>query len=579
MQSVEGTAFVRFVAPAASASVTASSRTAIKDAARLRTRHADATAPADSALARRETFLFRSQSRVMMLAPITPPTIPSATPLAALTAHSVHAALYDDTSVELVVRRALRKGTREGFISDAEERSVVASAVFGTAVLRARLSWMLFCVQKRAQEPARAGIATSDAKSRQLDASVLLLALFLLHEEPQRVKADSMRALLPPESLGLPAGSLRALSNLDVESIRWPSAVVPRLASRYSLPHGLVRMLANQDLRADEVAALARSFNRPGPVTLRANLRVLPAGRDELVKSLTKQGVACRAGELSPWSVVLEAGTRSSWGGSVWNLPAWKDGECELQDEGSQCVVLACEAAAGETVLDLCAGNGGKALALAALVGPSGAILAHDVVGSRLATLRASAERARVSPTIRTVATADDAWQSLEDPGGAKEELRPLATASRQMAPLGHDIVLVDAPCSSSGTLRRHPGLRWSGAWSDGGAMERRQLPALQLKLLRRAASFVRPGGRLVYATCSLDPAENEEVAAAFEADSGGATSARFVPWPFAEGEVGGHDATHAQDGKKQRAHCRTLWPHKHGTDGFFIARWRASPG
>ena len=90
----------------------------------------------------------------------------------------------------------------------------------------------------------------------------------------------------------------------------------------------------------------------------------------------------------------LEAGTRSSWGGSVWNLPAWKDGECELQDEGSQCVVLACEAAAGETVLDLCAGNGGKALALAALVGPSGAILAHDVVGSRLATLRASAERA-----------------------------------------------------------------------------------------------------------------------------------------------------------------------------------------
>ena len=160
--------------------------------------------------------------------------------------------------------------------------------------------------------------------------------------------------------------------------------------------------------------------------------------------------------------------------------------------------------------------------------------------------------------------------------------------------------MLVDAPCSSSGVLRRHPGLRWGGAWAEGAAWDGAKgvwldaaaggggaaaggaaaggviedaLPALQSSLLRQAARYVRPGGRLVYATCSLDPAENGAVAEAFERQVHEIGAARadlgdlaFAPWPFAAG-VAGREAT--------RPHHRTLWPHRHDTDGFFVARWR----
>ena len=129
----------------------------------------------------------------------------------------------------------------------------------------------------------------------------------------------------------------------------------------------------------EEAAALGEAFNKPGPVTLRANLAV--QSRDALLKSLSSEGIECQEGTLSPWAVHLNAaGGRSEWGGSVWNLNGWRDGAFEVQDEGSQFIVLACEVKQGERVLDLCAGNGGKALALAALVGEGGAVLAHDVV-------------------------------------------------------------------------------------------------------------------------------------------------------------------------------------------------------
>ena len=125
--------------------------------------------------------------------------------------------------------------------------------------------------------------------------------------------------------------------------------------------------------------------------------------------------------------------------------------------------------------------------------------------------------------------------------------------------------MLVDAPCSSSGTLRRHPGLRWAGLWTRAhGAGERARLVGLQRSLLERARRLTRPGGRLVYATCSLDPEENERVADGFARS---AVGAGCEPWAFADGVAGRHGRT--------RPHYRTLWPHRHGTDGFFIARWR----
>lgn len=128
------------------------------------------------------------------------------------------------------------------------------------------------------------------------------------------------------------------------------------------------------------------------------------------------------------------------------------------------------------------------------------------------------------------------------------------------MRPVG--LALVDAPCSSSGVLRRHPGLRWSGAWNASTLGE---LAQLQLGLLEQAATLVSSPGRLVYATCSLLEVENRNVAIAFQTGSRGRG---WVPWPLPDSFPGRLTPSGL-------AHTAQLWPHRHGTDGFFIARWR----
>ena len=461
------------------------------------------------------------------------------------------------------------------------------------------------------------------------------------------------------------------------------------MASQWSLPTGLARLWV-AELGVAEAEALARSLTRPAPVTLRANMAV--TGREDLMRSLRSSGVGCRPGQLSPWAITLTGTGRASWGGSVWSLDPWRAGGFEVQDEGSQCIVLACEPSRSECVVDLCAGNGGKTLALAAAVGRTGSVVASDVVASRLAALRASAERATVQGWVRTVLVESDEADTEPErcargssqpsqPPHSSHPSHPLQPSQPPQPPQpsqpppslssssasssstierrlreavrdaggegGADVVLVDAPCSSSGVLRRHPGLRWSGSWADttswagtplmelptderaaegketgevariGSVPSRaptteeetrrvplQTLPELQALLLRRALSLVRPGGRLVYATCALDPRENEQVADAFEAEFG----SLLRPWPFADGTPGRHgggddDARRGRQGRaiargraaaagpasfvstarrvahrqsqRQQHHYRTLWPHRHGTDGFFIARWQ----
>ena len=478
------------------------------------------------------------------------PTLLSPAPRASLALRGLHTVLHEQAQVENVVRVALREGTRNGHVANAGERAAVASAIFGTSLLRAKLSRLL------AMAPPHTSVGAIDPAARRWLATAQLLALFLLHETPQRVSCQDMAAALPPGEIGLPAECLDELAALDWADVRWPTPLVPRLAARYSLPCSLVRRWSRMLRGSDaEVEALCAALARPGPVTLRVNL-VAHRTRASLADSLRADGIACRAGTLSPWALHLDGDQgRSAYGGSVWNLEAWQRGDFEVQDEGSQLVALACDARSGERVLDLCAGNGGKTLAMAACVGASGHVLAHDIVPSRLAALRASAGRARV-----------DGWVCTTAPVG-------LAAAAAAHAPAGHDVVLVDAPCSSSGTLRRHPGLRWSRAWAgeSAAAMERRALPALQLQLLHQGVSLARDGGRLVYATCALDTAENEAVALAFEAARG----EQLEPWPFDDEEEGGG----GKEGSTEVAsHYRTLWPHRHegaATDGFFIARWR----
>lgn len=228
-------------------------------------------------------------------------------------------------------------------------------------------------------------------------------------------------------------------------------------------------------------------------------------------------------------------GLRLPEGSPVEQTAAWAEGLVEVQDEGSQLLALACEARPGMIVVDLCAGAGGKTLALAAEMGNDGRIAASDVDRARLSRLGPRLERAGtgiVEPL-------------LLNPGRETETLEGLRGEA--------DLVLIDAPCSGTGTWRRNPETRWR-------LTERRlaQLTETQAHLLDIGAALVRPGGRLVYAVCSLLAAEGRDQAAAFASRRSGFVSE--AP-PIKAGRQAGNGLI--------------LTPGRDGTDGFFVARWQ----
>lgn len=229
-------------------------------------------------------------------------------------------------------------------------------------------------------------------------------------------------------------------------------------------------------------------------------------------------------------------GLRLPEGFQVETSEAWSSGLVEVQDEGSQLVALACGAAPGQDVIDLCAGAGGKTLALAAEMGDRGRIIASDTDRGRLSRLAPRLARAGVT----------NVEQRLLNP---RAELDALADW-RGVA----DAVLVDAPCSGSGTWRRNPETRWR---LDPQRLGR--LVELQAYLLDTAAELVRPGGTITYVVCSLLAEEGREQALGFEARrSSFVSEAPAIP------------------GGRSCGPGRLLTPGHDGTDGFFVARWRA---
>lgn len=225
-------------------------------------------------------------------------------------------------------------------------------------------------------------------------------------------------------------------------------------------------------------------------------------------------------------------GLRAAEPFNVERHPAYLSGEVEIQDEGSQLACLACAASPGETVIDLCAGGGGKTLALAAAMGNRGRLIAADVNRDRLSRLRPRAERAGAS-LVETI---------LLNPNKELEALGAFHGAA--------DLVLVDAPCSGTGTWRRNPEARWRLT------PERlSRLVGVQARLLDVASRLVRPGGRLVYVVCSLLPEEGEAQIEAFLN-----RLPNWRPAPF---------ALPTEPAAVDRA---VLSPARHGTDGFFVA-------
>jgi 16S rRNA (cytosine967-C5)-methyltransferase len=309
------------------------------------------------------------------------------------------------------------------------------------------------------------------------------------------------------------------------------ASLAPKL--RHNLPDWVSRPLAER-LGDDGLLALADALNEPAPLDLRVNL--LRMGRDEAAAALAEAGIAARPTPWSPWGLRVEGKP------AVQKLALFESGAIEVQDEGSQLLALLMEARRGEMVADFCAGAGGKTLALGAVMRSTGRLYAFDTSGHRLAALKPRVARSGLS-NVHTVQIAHERDERIRRLGGKL------------------DRVLVDAPCSGLGTLRRNPDLKWRQSPASVA-----ELAALQARILAAAAGLVKPGGRLVYATCSLLADENESVADAFAAAHAG-----WRPVPAAQ-----ILARQKVDlpGLVPDAAAMRLWPHQHHTDGFYAMAW-----
>jgi 16S rRNA (cytosine967-C5)-methyltransferase len=276
-----------------------------------------------------------------------------------------------------------------------------------------------------------------------------------------------------------------------------------------------------------EMHRLAFADNQTPESAFRIN--TLRAGSEETLARLAAESLQMRASKIAAGAYVIEGGQASGL------APFVEDGSIYIQDEASQLVSLLLDAKAGQRILDMCAAPGSKTTHIAALTENRAQIIACDIHSHRLETLLASCQRLGVT-SVETVLLA------------ATEGL-PFAEAEK------FDRVLIDAPCTGTGTLRRNPEIKWRL-----GADDIKRLAEIQSILLARGAQWLKPGGRLIYSTCSVEPEENEEVVEKFLAAN--------PEFQLAQVEV-------PEDCLTAEGFVRTF-PHRQGTDGFFAAvLWR----
>jgi len=317
-------------------------------------------------------------------------------------------------------------------------------------------------------------------------------------------------------ALGADPNLVARVRSLDPDSL--PSAV------RADLPDWLWQRLSALHGEG-EAMRIAQGLLAPAPLDLRINLARL--SREDALAALKLEAAP------TPHS---PAGIRLAGKPRINRHPLFLDGSIEVQDEGSQLLAYLIAPRRGEMVADYCAGAGGKTLALAMLMRGAGRLYAMDVSAKRLALLAPRAARAGVT-SVHAL--------TLEGPSDAR--------AKRLAGKL--DRVLVDAPCSGFGTLRRNPDLKWRH-----GPEAVAELAAKQIGILESAARLVKPGGRLVYATCSILAEENDAVADRFAAAHPDFRSLDCAALLAAQRIA-------LDTGERLR-----LWPHRHGTDGFFAA-------
>ncbi|MDH4479356.1 MAG: RsmB/NOP family class I SAM-dependent RNA methyltransferase [Rhodoferax sp.] len=307
---------------------------------------------------------------------------------------------------------------------------------------------------------------------------------------------------------------------------------------RHNLPEWLVQPLKDQ--LGDEFWPLVEQLNRGAGLDLRVN--DFKAKRADVQKELAKAGIKAVPTPYSPW------GLRIAGKPALNKSDAFLRGDFEVQDEGSQLLALLLDAKRGEMVVDFCAGAGGKTLAIGASMRSTGRLYAFDTSAHRLDSFKPRMARSGLS-NVHPAAIAHERDERVKRLSGKI------------------DRVLVDAPCTGLGTLRRNPDLKWR---QNQQAVD--EMAVKQTAILQSASRLLKSGGRLVYATCSVLPQENEAIAAAFSE-----ANPDFQPLPAGEvlnGLKVADAASLCTGGESGDLYLR-LWPQRHATDGFFAAVWQ----
>jgi 16S rRNA (cytosine967-C5)-methyltransferase len=304
-------------------------------------------------------------------------------------------------------------------------------------------------------------------------------------------------------------------------------------ADYWSHPEWLVRDWVDY-FGAEQTEALLQANNRPAPLVLRAAL--MRGTREALLNLLHGKGIEAQPTPWSPQGIAVPTGS------AIRELPGFQEGLFQIQGEASQLVAYLLSPRAGERILDACAGLGGKTTHIAELMNDQGEIVAIDISEKKLKKLAESVVRLGLSSIRQFQADAGE----------------PLVAAIDQL----YDRILVDAPCSGLGTLRSHPEIKWNRTQNDI-----KRLVRVQKRILAQTASYVKPSGVLVYATCTLSRAENEAIVASFLADQK----------QFALDDA----ASYLPEGAKKmvRGSYFLSLPHLHNTHGFFAARMRRASG
>ena len=439
------------------------------------------------------------------------------TPARPVDADGIGAALLDAT-VEAVGRLLRFAQPADVALSDffrekksgARDRAFIAETAY--AVLRQKR--LLEKLAALSPLPTAKSFHAAPQASTHAPAHARALVLLAL----TRLRGFSQRQLTP---------ALRRHEADWLQALREQAEPALTLAEQLDLPDWLAERLAAR-LPADELRALARALNTPAPLDLRVNS--LKSSREAVLAELAAQGIAALPCPYSPLGIRLKSKP------ALQQQPLFVSGAIEVQDEGSQLLGYLLAPRRGEMVADFCAGAGGKTLLLGAMMRSTGRLYAFDVAEKRLAKLKPRVARAGLS-NVHPLLIANE------------NDLRIKRLAGK------FDRALVDAPCSGLGTLRRNPDLKWRQTPQDVA-----ELTQKQAAILTAAARLLKPGGRLVYATCSILDEENTAIVDAFLA-----THPDFH-------RLSAHEVLAAQGIALDCGKDFRLLPHRHGTDGFYAA-------